>query len=203
MTDSVEQLAAELSRAFPHALRADVARVSAVLPEATHPLFRPFSVVLGAKSLSIPQRVYFPDPFRAVLERLSSTQRLILHCIYTRHHDGYVREQHLLPVLEAAPGWAAPFVLQLLGEYVIEIHDALLANIETVAGDSYRHFADQNPSFVALTKSRIVSYWTCYYRWSRYAGARVYPDLFKYPAYQVADALCWWRVGELSRLRFR
>ena len=52
---------------------------------------------------------------------LTARQRLILGCIFTRHHNGYVRQQWMRAVVPHAEPWVVPFVLALLGEYVVEI----------------------------------------------------------------------------------
>jgi len=62
-----------------------------------------------------------------------------------------------------------PYVLQLCGEYVIEIgHDiaesvscSLQRDPSTL--DAYRRFWRDSPEFVALTYARAVSYWDVYY----------------------------------------
>lgn len=63
-----------------------------------------------------------------------------------------------------------PFVLQLCGEYVIEIGRDIA---EYASGslptdpsmlDAYRRFWRDNPEFVSLTHARVASYWNEYYR---------------------------------------
>jgi hypothetical protein len=38
-----------------------------------------------------------------------------------RHHDGFGRQRQLKTLLDADEPWTAPFIVQLLGEYVIQI----------------------------------------------------------------------------------
>ena len=47
--------------------------------------------------------------------------------IYSRHPDGRVRQRALGTLLDFDEPWTAPFIMQLLGEYVIQI----CADIET------------------------------------------------------------------------
>jgi len=63
-----------------------------------------------------------------------------------------------------------PYVLQLCGEYVIEIGRDIA---EYASGslqrdplmlDAYRRFWRDNPEFVALSYARAASYWDAYYR---------------------------------------
>jgi hypothetical protein len=49
----------------------------------------------------------------------------MLLCLGTRHHDGFVRQECVSRLLErhhgwAIPCWAIPYIVQLLGEYVME-----------------------------------------------------------------------------------
>ena len=89
-----------------------------------------------------------------------------------------------------------PFVLQLLGEYVVEILRLLHTNVAVLRGEDYARFAAQNPRFVERTKSRIVRYWDCYNR-------REYPRLVEYPGFLVAEALDWWKPRDVPRVRAR
>jgi hypothetical protein len=69
-----------------------------------------------------------------------------------------------------------PFVIQLAGEYVIEIISAIRDRIDHFDPPLYRSFLIQNPAFYELTRQRIYSYWNCYHRRepkSVYAGFHV------------------------------
>lgn len=62
------------------------------------------------------------------------------------------------------PPWAAPFIVALIGEYVIEILDDIHAaltrnNIQVLAA-----FTNHNPAYWSVTKSRVTSYWNEYYQ---------------------------------------
>jgi len=57
-----------------------------------------------------------------------------------------------------------PFVVQLLGEYVAEIAEVIEAHLGGLSRHLYAEFFRENPSFVALTQTRAMSYWNCYYR---------------------------------------
>lgn len=81
-----------------------------------------------------------------------------------------------------------PFVVALLGEYIVEIVDSVrtgLAELDTPGTWQWRQygrFAADNPGFMSLTRERAVSYWNCYYRWR-------YPDFASCPAAQVLASL--------------
>ena len=107
-------------------------------------------------------------------------QRLVLACIYTRHHDGFVRHDRLSHVLGSGELWTAPFILRLIGEYVVEIVISIAGAL--AADPGIRHscvqVAAENPDFIELTRQRAVSYWDCYYR-------RQYPRLGSYPGMEA------------------
>src|SRR6187402_1157460 len=110
---------AQLARAFPAAIQADARAVLAALPDQTFDRTEPIGPVrVRGEALIIPQRIYLPPP-RAV--DLRGTQGTVLACVYSRNDDGRVRETFLRRLLPSADPWVAPFVVQLIGEYVIEI----------------------------------------------------------------------------------
>ena len=125
--------------------------------------------------MSIPYRFYH-DATLIHTYKLSSLQKHLVDCILTRHRDGFVREKHLALVVNSRNTWVPPFVIQLLGEYVIEIIRVIHDNLEQLDTSPYIQFLQSNPDFLALTEKRVYSYWDCYYRSHRredYIGFRV------------------------------
>jgi hypothetical protein len=53
---------------------------------------------LGEEPLSIPRRMYFDPPFLQTV-RLTERQSQVLDCLFTRHHDGSVRQKHLAQII--------------------------------------------------------------------------------------------------------
>ena len=102
----------------------------------------------------------------------------------SRHHDGFVRQDSVARLLRIADDWTIPFVVHVIGEYVVEIV-AVIAE-ELGDGDArlagYRAFARENRAFVSLIRERAVSYWNCNYR----AG---WPTFDDYPARALLDRL--------------
>ncbi len=111
---------------------------------------------------------------------LSSRQRQLLHCLYSRHCDGVVRQRHLEKVVGSTDPMVVPFVVQLVGEYVLEILVVICDELRDLATPgtrghlAYGQFIVDNPAFFARTQRRVVSYWSCYYR-HNYASFRGYP----------------------------
>src|SRR4051812_28754739 len=121
-------------------------------------------IALNGQRLRIPARIYNPEPDWAIVRSLGDVERSIAACLFTRHHDGRVRERALTQVPVCVEPWAAPFVVQLLGEYVIELVERAAFLIEGTPQAGYVAFARENPDFVRLTTQRATSYWNAYYR---------------------------------------
>lgn len=173
--------AAEL-RAFPRGLAGAVQRVAAGLSPGS--LFPPTSyghtVSLQGEALCIPYRVYYRSG--AVLAPREGIDALIAACLGSRLHDGFVREQCAEYLLLRPTPWTAPFVVALLGEYVVEIVRKIEASLATQPLTAYADFASENPAFMATTTRRAVSYWNEYHR-------RQYPQKDTYPALLTLSAI--------------
>jgi hypothetical protein len=164
----------DLLKAFPLALRDEAQKVISVLPETRMSACR-FSVDVGEDLVSIPYRIYH-DPALIDSASFTRTQHELLACLMTRHHNGFVREEFLPKILGCNHEWVPPFVVQLVGEYVIEIIQSISDGIHRIDPDLYRAFLTRNPAFYRTTKKRMLSYWDCYHRAERkeeYAGFRV------------------------------
>jgi hypothetical protein len=180
-----------LVRAFPAQLAPIVSYLAASLPPAR---LRPAgsitvtsshawpALVLAGEPVMIPMRVYNPQPAPELAAELNTAQMAVAAGIYSRHHDGRVRQRWLKTLLDSHQPWAAPFIVQLLGEYVIEIcHDISRFAHDNDPATSPAHaniraFLDENPTFAALTRQRAISYWSCYYR-GLHASHTTYPGL--------------------------
>jgi hypothetical protein len=181
--------AADLEEAFPRRLRAVVRAALKVLPSAEFPPLSSFRVLLSDEVVTIPYRIYAAEPSADSEKALPPMQRAVLDCLYTRHHDGWVRQRRLERVVGLVEPWVAPFVVQLIGEYVEEILLVIeqslvpgLAAPGSLVDSVYGGFASENLRFMALTGQRATSYWDCYYR-------RRHPELSDYPGYRLVAAL--------------
>jgi hypothetical protein len=164
----------DLARAFPASVRDDVLQVVATLPQPPWNI-EPFQVRIEGEAVFIPYRIYH-DPALIDRTRLSPLQEELLDCLLTRHHNGFTREKHLKKILSCNHTWTPPFVVSLVGEYVIEIIDTIRNNANELNPQAYGRFLTDNPTFFALTKQRVTSYWNCYHRRYRredYAGFKI------------------------------
>jgi hypothetical protein len=89
----------------------------------------------------------------------------------TRSAEGRIRQKALRKLLQHDAPWAIPYIIQLCGEYVVEIATDILQFLtrelpkRPKLRQSYRQFIADNPTFVTLTGQRALSYWNAYDRW--------------------------------------
>lgn len=163
-------------RRFPKALGGAAGRASEGLAPERHPVSdrliqdsyerRWGRVVVDGAEVKIPYR-HYQDPTAPVDD---PGAELVRQAWLTRSSNGHVRQEAVQALISAPGSWQVPFVLQLCGEYVIEIGQGIaeyasgsLARDPTML-DAYRRFWRDNPEFVALTYARAASYWDAYYR---------------------------------------
>lgn len=161
-----------VKRAFPSWMTEDARACADVIPPAARPAVpeAEFAVRVGGEQLLIPYRIYNEEPDAESLAGLSSRQQTIMACLYTRHHDGRVRQRNLERIITETSPWTVPYVVRLAGEYVIEISrliDAALGERVEPGSPAYRaygRFAIENPEFIARTRAQAASYWGAYHR---------------------------------------
>jgi hypothetical protein len=158
-------------KAFPSALSAQAASIAKLVPDHPHRLLG-YDVLLNGETLEIPVRLYFPK----LILRTPWCDDSMLLCLGTRHHDGFVRQKCVMQLLQRSDDWAIPYIVQLLGEYVVEIAQVINDALPLLDQAPYQRFIAENASYIATTERRIRSYWSCYYR-------DAYPDIESYPPY--------------------
>lgn len=180
-----------LRSAFPTGVQADVDACLSVMPPAEHwTMQTDCRVRIGSEEVAILGRIYHPEPSQG-LSDLTRMQKTILASLYTRHHDGFVRERHVRDILEADHPWVPAFVFPLLGEYVVQIGQTIASHVRTLPQQTYRAFAQANPGYMNALRSRVVSYWSEYYRET---------PLAEYAGYRALDELGLWDGREGRRI---
>ncbi len=169
----------KILNSFPATLKQDVEKVIEILPLNEHNvlliggqihqvdnLIHPdeLPVFLDKELLKIPYRLNFNEPSLDQEELLTDLQKIILNCIYLRHHNGFIRQKRLEQLLDSTEYFITPFTFQLLGEYVMEILEVLEKHINDKTIDNYINFIHENGKYWQQTESRIISYWNEYYR---------------------------------------
>jgi hypothetical protein len=147
-----------------------------ISPDSIGPL------LMNGEQLFIPYRVYLLEPEPDSISALTNIQRLIISAILSRSSNGFVREKCVGELLQSDEPFIPPFVLQLLGEYVLPIIRVVEAHSVVLKRSEYHRFVADNPAFFKLLKQRIISYWDCYYR-------SMFPRLRDYPAFQLAETV--------------
>ncbi len=171
-------------QAFPKACTKDVEAVIRLLPRR---YFKPVTwgeidVTFFGEQLILPSRLYLDEVTEAKIQTLSETQRWLLYCMYTRHHDGFIREKYVqrLKQEQANPGWVLLYLIELTGEYVREILERIEPMLHMWSEEQLRTFAEANDRYLQRVERRIISYWDLHQRviypvlWdSTYVGFRI------------------------------
>jgi len=157
----------ELIKAFPSELEDDVMKILYTInPKNKLDFSHCFEVNFCGNKLVIPERIYYDGPLLSAPNSLTDMQQVILNCLFTRHHNGFIREKNLRNVIHRSKeyNWVIPYILRLAGEYVIEILQVIEDNMNEFEKISMKRFITNNPRFFNLIESQMVSYWDCYYR---------------------------------------
>jgi hypothetical protein len=170
---------------FPAALQPAASDLLRTLGAAElSPPMQGFTVLVQGEKSSAPSRVYYePSNLRSAIAGSTGDTRMLALCLGSRHWDGYIREECVRELDAVGRPWVVPFVVQLIGEYVVEIVEAAAATVISDASSAqFAEFVRENPAFMATTRRRVTSYWACYYR-SRF------PTLQSYPAFMALEAV--------------
>jgi len=159
-----------ITNSFPADLKTDVLEVFKIIPLETKYKFdliseQSYKISVDSEKLKIPVRIYFNEPKEQTEKELTEIQKDILNCIFTRHHNGFVREKRLKNISEKPEKWKTPFLVQLLGEYIYELLPIIDKKVNNNTLEYYREFKTENPKYWQQTESRIASYWNEYYRY--------------------------------------
>ena len=121
--------------------------------------------VLGQYQILFPYRLYAVEIEDSALLKLELTERIVLHCIYSRSCNGFVREKHITALLkENLPDWAIPYIIKVCDEYVVEILQVVYDNIKNRNTDKYKSFCSEDQLAFCKSYTRMISYWNEFYR---------------------------------------
>jgi len=144
-----------------------------------------FTAQVEAETVLIPARLHFMSSQLTLLENDQAWR--FARALQTRSNDGFERQRAARDLLRDVEPWAAPFIVALIGEYIVEIlediSDALTPELEqTLAA-----FIADNKALWTTTKRRIASYWNVYYRRGRDLRPAYRRD--EYVGFQLSDRL--------------
>ncbi len=121
-----------------------------------------FSVKVNQQNVLLPFRLHFVGHD---LPMDSCDQAwLFARALQTRSNDGYERQRAARDLLAQFDAWCAPFIVALIGEYLVEIMDDVAAALTPEVTAGLAEFIAQNGAYWETTKRRVVSYWNVYYR---------------------------------------
>jgi hypothetical protein len=159
-----------IADSFPENLKSDVSTVFSIIPLESKYKFDlissdSYNVNVSGEVLKIPGRIYFEEPKPHNENQLTEKQKDILNCLFTRHHNGFIREKSLNKISAKPEKWKTPFLVQLLGEYIYELFPVIDKSVNEQTLGFYQEFKNENPKYWKQTESRIASYWNEYYRY--------------------------------------
>jgi hypothetical protein len=121
-----------------------------------------FSVQVEGEQVQIPVRLRFASDYLPLLVNDEAWQ--FGRALQTRSNDGFERQRAARDLLAALQPWQAPFIVGLIGEYIVEILDDIAAALTTDNTRILSDFIGRNPAYWNTTKRRVASYWNAYYR---------------------------------------
>lgn len=163
---NIEDELKRLKTSFPKTLENEVTNLLSLIKiNSEHNAHWGYEFNLENRFFEMPYRIYWEEHRLMEPKSLSQTSRTILACILTRHHNGYIREKYLNQIIDSDEYWTTPYLVQLLGEYVVEILDFVWDSFDSVNSSHLVEFIQENEIYWYKTKQRIASYWDCYHRY--------------------------------------
>jgi hypothetical protein len=146
-----------------------------------------FCVTVEDQAILIPSRLHFASD-RLTLPPTDPAW-LIARALQTRSNNGFERQRAARDLMADVRPWGAPYIVTLVGEYVVEILDDIDAALQSDAEQIIVTFLIANPAFWETIKSRVVSYWNVYYRLSRAGEHRRAHAKADYVGFRLIDRL--------------
>ena len=154
-----------VQKAFPVEIRGEVnSLLTKFTVETKHATHRGELVAIGEEKFEIPSRIYYNPPYSLTNSKFTQKEQEILNCIFSRHDNGFIRQTAILNIIGSDSNWTIPYIVRIIGEYVINILNDIENNFEILNKPNLTSFVQQNPEFYNRTRSRVGSYWDCYFR---------------------------------------
>lgn len=171
----------QLADAFPMSMRTNAVEAGKVVHGLLDPRqwAKQVSLLVGGEKILVPRRLRYSEAQNA-----SSNDGRIAQmaaCLQTQSSNGFDRQRALRSLLPAVQPWSAPFVVTLIGEYVVEIIEDIAGATTPSNVDAMISFISENCDYWELIKQRVASYWNAYYR-------HKYTKL-NYPGFQLVRTL--------------
>ena len=102
------------SQAFPSPIRDVASDLIRGIPMPDYWHEQVFTVTADGEDLTIPYRIYNPEPTVEEWSDEASAAYLVRLCFYSRHNDGFVRQRAVRGLLRRSEAWIAPHVVRLV-----------------------------------------------------------------------------------------
>lgn len=139
------------------------------------------------------QRVLIPARLRFSSEKLLLTDEdpafPFARALQTRSNDGFERQRAARDLMRGLQPWGAPFVVALIGEYIVEILDDIFAALTPDSASTLGNFIIDNEAYWQTTKQRVGSYWNVYYRANASSEQRRPYDRNKYIGFKLIERI--------------
>lgn len=156
--------ASMLAEAFPLELRSPAAVASEAVASTLEPAqwTERFTVRSEGQSVLIPARLRFASEKLPLTE--SDPAWPFARALQTRSTDGFERQRAARDLVIDLQPWGAPFVVALIGEYIVEILDDIAAALTPYSARTLGNFIVDNGAYWQTIRQRVASYWNVYYR---------------------------------------
>ena len=173
-------------------MRDDVTKIIKLIPQKTYnnvPIGESEDIVKYVQDdtvIEFPYRIYYIDNSDEFIDSLNEKQKMIVHCIYSRSCDGFIRQKHMNSLLLMDyEDWAIPYIVKICDEYVIEILEMIYEILKDQDTERIKRFCLQNNVSFCKSYNRMISYWNEYYRFKynnfqKYIGRKLFRDCFGY-----------------------
>jgi hypothetical protein len=143
--------------------------------------------------IKIPYRIYFEELGLSEFNDLYPDEKSVYMKLYTRHYDGHVRMKMVANLVKEKIPNSEVYIFTCFSDYVVEIPIIANALIDQDLQRGIKKISLNNPVYSKLIKSRLISYWACYYRYK-------YPIFTQYPGYALINKCEAWNDGEIRNL---
>ncbi len=189
-----------LRNGFPASQKIDYLTLLGIIPihtfnnVQTHECELNIYYFLNGDEIHFPYRIYNLDINDDDLKSLTQTEQNIIHCIYTRSSNGYVREKHLKALLKTDfEEFALPYILKICDEYIVEILELTYEVLKDRDNNDLKQFCIENQKSFCTSHNRMISYWNEFYsgryydknvkiypKYKNYIGKKLFKEIFGY-----------------------
>lgn len=176
------------SQAFPPEIAAEnLEIIESLAASAVFNSWRdPIDVLFEGGKLLLPSRLYYSVEQVDAAIGGSGDGVLVAACLGSRCDDGFLRQRSIEALLREPRPWSVPYLVEAVGEHVLEILQALDGQIPEELRPHLADYLVANESRFLYRCRQCVSYWNQFDRY-RYDG--LYPDWNDYPGARIIATL--------------